>query len=101
MKARLIPAALYATQLLAVAGPAASDSAPITMPPPPSPWEFRLQPYAWLTAIDGSTGPERFTADIDAGFDDVFDVLDMAAALQFEARRGRWGFIADAFYAEL
>lgn len=73
----------------------------MTMPPPVSPWEFRVQPYGWLTAIDGTTGPRGFTSEIDAGFDEVFDVLEFAAALQVEARRGRWGIIADAFYAEL
>ena len=101
MKQLLIPAALWTTSLVAVAGPAVSESAPIDMPPPLADWEFRLTPYAWLTAIDGTTGPQGFPAEIDAGFDDIFDVLEMAAALQFEARRDRWGFMADAFYAEL
>ena len=101
MKQLLIPAALWTTSLVAVAGPAVSESAPLDMPPPLADWEFRLTPYAWLTAIDGTTGPQGFPAEIDAGFDDIFDVFEMAAALQFEARRDRWGFMADAFYAEL
>jgi hypothetical protein len=75
--------------------------ADLSATPASSPWQFRIQPYGWLTGIDGSSGPAGYAADIDAGFDDVFDVLEMAAALQFEARRGRWGIIADAFYAEL
>lgn len=101
MKSLLIPAALCFTHLIAVAAPATSESATITTPPASSPWEFRITPYGWLTAIDGSTGPAGFVSDIDAGFDDIFDVLEMAAALQFEGRNGRWGFMADAFYAEL
>ena len=96
MKLLLISTALCATSL-----PTAAGTAPETMPAPSSPWEFRIQPYGWLTGIDGSTGPAGFAADVEAGFDDVFDVLKMAAALQFEARRGRWGIIGDAFYAEL
>jgi len=48
-----------------------------------------------------STAPQGFPADIDAGFDDIFDVLEMAAAIQFDARRDCWGFMADAFHAEL
>lgn len=75
--------------------------ASIAETPAASPWEFRIQPYGWLTGIDGTTGPAAFASDVDAGFDDIFNVLEMAAALQFEARRGRWGIIADAFYAEL
>lgn len=101
MKHTLIPAALFATSLLAVAGTTVTESTPIDTPPPSDAWEFRLSPYGWLTAIDGTTGPAGFPAEIDAGFDDVFDVLEMAAALQFEARKGQWGFMADAFYAEL
>lgn len=68
---------------------------------PASPWEFRVQPYGWLTGIDGSTGVGPLTADVDASFSDVFEQLEMAAALQFEARNGRWGIIADGFYCEL
>lgn len=101
MKHLLIPAAFCATSLLAVAGPTAIESTPIDTPPPADAWEFHLTPYGWLSAIDGTSGPTGFPAEIDAGFDDVFDVLEMAAALQFEARRGCWGFMADAFYAEL
>ena len=101
MKHTLIPSLLCATSFLAVAGPTVTESAPIDMPTPTDSWEFRLTPYGWLTAIDGTSGPEGFPSEIDAGFSDVLDVLEMAAALQFEARRGRWGFMADAFYAEL
>ncbi len=101
MKRILIPSLLCATSLLAMAGSVANDPAPASFTTTESPWEFRLQPYGWLTAIDGTTGPQGFPAEIDAGFDDIFDILEMAAALQFEARKGRWGIIADAFYAEL
>lgn len=97
--ARLISAGICAVPLIAFAGP--TEEPAMFTPPPVDEWEFRLQPYGWLTGIDGTIGPDGFPSDIDAGFDDVFDVLDMAAALQFEARRGRWGFMVDAFYAEL
>jgi hypothetical protein len=97
--ASLIPAALCASSLLAAAGQ--PEPAPIITPPAASPWEFRLTPYAWLTAIDGTNGPSAEPAEVDASFSDIADVLDMAAALQFEARHGRWGFLADGFYSEL
>lgn len=101
MKHTLIPSLFCASSILAAAGTAPIESAPIDMPPPSGGWEFRLEPYAWLTAIDGTSGPQGFPATIDAGFGDVFDVLEKAAALQFEARKGKWGFMADVFYAEL
>ncbi len=68
---------------------------------PASPWEFRVELYGWLSGLDGTSGVGPLTADIDASFSDVFEHLEMAAALQFEARNGRWGLIADGFYCEL
>jgi hypothetical protein len=73
----------------------------MTTPPPANPWEFQIVPYGWLTALDGSTGPNIAVADVDASFGDIFDKIDMAAALQAEAKYGRWGVFADAFYAKL
>jgi opacity protein-like surface antigen len=97
--ARLIPAAICASPLIALAG---QTSEPVmNTPPPANPWEFRITPYAWLTVIDGTSGPDGFTTDLDASFSDIADVLKMAAALQIEARYERWGFLADGFYANL
>lgn len=100
MKSILTSAVLCASSAFANAGTAPVEPLVISTPES-SPWEFRITPYAWLTAIDGSSGPDGFVSDLDAGFDDIFDVLEMAAALQVEARIGRWGFMADGFYAEL
>lgn len=97
--ASLIPAALCASSVLAVAGE--PEPAPIVTPPAASPWEFRITPYAWLTAIDGTTGPTVRPAEVDASFSDIDDFIEMAAALQVEARYERWGLLADAFYSEL
>lgn len=102
MKNILIPAAFCATSFLALAGPTTTtEIAPPAQSSNSGDWQFKLQPYSWLTGIEGTSGPIGFPTDIDAGFDEVFDVLEMAAAMQFEARKDRWGFIADAFYAEL
>ena len=95
----MISAMICAAPLIAVAGQTVAD--PIITTPAPSPWEFRISPYAWLTAIDGTSGPDGYTADLDASFSDITDVLKMAAALQMEARYERWGFLADGFYANL
>jgi len=84
-----------------LAGTAMDEPVPGITPPADASWEFRIEPYAWLTAIDGSTGVRGYVADVDASFSDIFDVLDMAAALQFEARRERWGIVGDVFYAKL
>jgi hypothetical protein len=73
----------------------------IETPPASSGWEFRIEPYGWLTGLDGRTGVGPLVAGIDQSFSDIFDNLDMAAALQIEARNGRCGIIADGFYADL
>ncbi len=64
-------------------------------------WEFRVEPYGWLTGLEGTTGVSPLITEIDQSFSDIFDNLEMAAALQFEARNACWGFLADGFYAEL
>jgi len=94
-----LAAAICAAPLLASAGQTVEE--PVITAPPSSPWEFRITPYGWLTAIDGTTGPDGFTTDLDASFSDIADVLKMAAALQMEARYDRWGFLIDGFYANL
>ena len=83
-----------------MAGPVSSEV--IETPQAAAEWEFRVEPYGWLTNIDGAVGAGGLTTDVDANFfDDIIDQLEMAAALQFEARRGRWGIIMDGFYSEL
>lgn len=96
---RVITAALCAFPITSFAGPQPAET--ITTPPAASAWEFRITPYAWLTAIDGTNGPSADPVEVDAGFSDIADFIEMAAALQVEARHGRWGFLADAFYSEL
>jgi hypothetical protein len=70
-------------------------------PPPDSPWEFRITPYAWFTGMDGTLGRDPVTVDIDKSFLDIVGSLKMAGALQMEASKGRWSFMADGFYAAL
>lgn len=64
-------------------------------------WEFRIEPYGWLTGLEGTAGVIPLITGIDQSFSDIFGNLEMAAALQFEARNGCWGFPADGSDAEL
>ncbi|MEO8350145.1 MAG: hypothetical protein ABI680_00350 [Chthoniobacteraceae bacterium] len=68
---------------------------------PPPPWEFRIEGYGWTTGLDGRTGVNGFNANVNVGFDEIVKHLDFAAALQLEVRKGRWGVMADGFYAKL
>lgn len=99
-KAWLIPLAAMGLTASALAGvpDAAADISP---PPSASGWEFRVEPYGWLTGLDGKTGVGPLVTELSPSFSDILDYLDMAAALQFEARNGRWGILADGFYADL
>jgi hypothetical protein len=82
-----------------LAGQAATEEIPTVVPP--SDWQFRLEPYLWTPGLYGSVGVGRLDAEIDASTIDVLENVKMAAALQFEARYRRWGFIMDGFYADL
>ncbi|MCX6864835.1 MAG: hypothetical protein NTV46_01210, partial [Verrucomicrobia bacterium] len=83
---------------------AGNTTEPVVIPPAPpsdSAWEFRIEPYAWLTGLNGTLGRDPVLIDIDKSFSDIVGNLKMAAALQMEVRNGRWGIWADGFYAAL
>lgn len=94
---------LFLALLTVGSAPAGTVTGDVAMPPSPDDtgWTFRVEPYGWLTGLEGRTGVSPFLADIDQSFEDIFDNLEMAAALQLEARNGRFGIIADGFYADL
>ncbi len=94
-----IPAVILTFSGFATGGVPAEPA--VEIPAPATGWEFRVQLYGWLTGLDGTTAVGPLAADVDASFGDIFEQLEMAAALQFEARNGRWGIIADGFYCEL
>jgi hypothetical protein len=59
----------------------AKPSDPVTQAAPApeaSNWEFRLEPYGWLTALEGKTGVAPLVADVDQSFSDIFDNLETA-----------------------
>ena len=68
---------------------------------PSSDWEFRLEPYLWAPGLYGSVGARGINADLDKSTIDILEDLKIAAAMQFEARYHRWGFIMDGFYADV
>lgn len=96
----LIPLAGLGLPASSFAGaPGAAEE--LTTPQPAGGWEFRVEPYAWFTGLDGKTGIGPLVTEMSPSFSEVFEYLDMAAALQVEARNGRWGVLADGFYADL
>ncbi len=77
------------------------STVPIPLENRESPWQFVIEPYAWTTGLDGTTGVGGFQTDVSESFGDILDYLKMAAAMRVEARYHRWGILADGFYAEL
>jgi len=63
--------------------------------------EIALTPYMWFLQLDGNATVSGLDADVDVGFDDIWDNLNFAAMLEGEVRKGRFGVFANAIYANL
>lgn len=61
-------------------------------------WQFVVQPYVLLPAMDGSAGVRRFDADVDISRRDVIDNLNAGYLGYVEASKGRWAFAVDVNY---
>jgi len=80
--------------------------APLAPPPAIEAWTFSLTPYAWATALNGSTTVKGRTTDIDASFFDILDHTQFPKGLfqlaAFgEARYGRFAILTDFAYMKL
>ncbi len=64
-------------------------------------WSFAVSPYAWVPGITASVGTAWGTVEVEKSGSDVLSNLDLAFMGAFEARNGRWGLIADLFYADI
>ena len=64
----------------------------------PADWKFSVGAYLWASSIKGTT---RAGDDIDVGFSDILDDLEMAAMGVIEARKGRWGILTDIIYIRM
>lgn len=64
-------------------------------------WTWRVAPYLWATQIDGSLRAGNLEADFGADFGDILDNLDSCALVTVEARKDRFGVLADLIYLGL
>jgi hypothetical protein len=64
-------------------------------------WEFVVAPYLWAISMDGDVTLRGFEADVDVGFSDIWDDLNIAFMIAYEARKGRFGLWGNTIYAEL
>lgn len=64
-------------------------------------WRFNVTPYVWMAGMDGNTTVKGFESEVDVGFDDIVDVLDMGFLGHFEATKGRLTIMSDLVYLKV
>jgi hypothetical protein len=71
----------------------------------PDRWFFRLAPYLWAVNLDATntvgTPLGDVSVPIKVSFGDIFDLVDIAFSLHFEAGKNRWTGAADVTYIKL
>jgi len=89
--------------VIALTSSFAQDSVATKPPAPPkNKWNFLAEVYLMFPNMSGKSGlgtlPE---VDVDANPGDIFDKLQIAAMLYFEASNDRWAFSSDLIYMSL
>ena len=87
---------LVAFVLAVLASPVAAEEKPAE-----NAWEFRVAPYLWAIQMDGNVTVKGLEADVDLSFSDIWDELNFALMLAYEARKGDWGLWGNTIYANL
>lgn len=64
-------------------------------------WEWHILPYMWAISMDGNATVKGLEADVDVGFSDIWDELNFAVMIEYEARKGRWGLWGNTIYANV
>lgn len=67
----------------------------------PARWEFTISSPGFLAGLDGTIGINGLEADVDLGFDQILENLDMVFALRLEARKGRFGVYGELIYLSI
>ena len=92
----LVVLVIVALMLAALAPALAAEEKPAE-----SAWEFHVAPYLWAIAMNGNVTVKGFEADVNMSFSDIWDQLNFALMLAYEARKGNWGLWGDTIYANL
>ena len=66
-------------------------------------WDYDLAIYLWALGMDGAMTVRGVEADVDIGFSEIFDNLEMAFSTHFEAnkRDNPWAWFFDVYWAAL
>src|SRR6266508_3774975 len=98
-----IGAALATAQVL-FAGPEPYTTSKEATPPSiteSEPWHFTIAAPGWMAGLDGTIGVRGVNADIDVGFDQILQHLDMIFAMRAEAQKGPFGIYGEVIYIGL
>ena len=64
-------------------------------------WQFTIAAPGWMAGTDGTIGVRGVNADIDIGFDQILQHLDMMFAVRAEAQKGPFGIFGEVIYIGL
>jgi len=64
-------------------------------------WSVLVAPYAWALSLDGEATIRGRSADVDVGFGDVLDDLDLAAMGEVRVHYGPLGVFLNGVYGKL
>lgn len=92
----LVLLVLVACMMAAVAPSVAAEEKPAE-----SGWEFGVAPYLWALSMNGNVTVKGLEADVDLSFNDIWDELNFAFMMAYEARKGHWGLWGNTIYANL
>jgi len=65
------------------------------------PWQFTIAAPGWIAGLDGTIGIRGVNADINVGFDEILQHLDMIFAMRAEAQKGPFGIYGELIYIGL
>jgi hypothetical protein len=92
----LVVVVIFAFMLAALAPSVTAEEKPAE-----GAWEFHVAPYLWAIQMDGNLTVKGIDVDVDLSFSDIWDELNFAFMLAYEARKGNWGLLGNTIYADL
>ncbi len=105
MKIRLLLFAVAAFGLIGSLGAGTLELQPKETAPPSitqsEPWQFTIAAPGWMAGLDGTIGVRGVNANIDIGFDQILQHLDMIFAMRAEAQKGPFGIYGEVIYIGL
>ena len=64
-------------------------------------WQFHVAPYMWFLSMEGDVTVNGQKSSVDTSFSEIWDELNIAGMVNFEASNEKWGFFGDVIAANL